>query len=367
MINKSLTSLLCLLFLTSGVTAQVWIQKVLSPTQINRYEGHHLVLVDFWATWCAPCIHASKQLTNTQEVFRRDLTIISLTREPEPVVQKFIEKHHPGLTIALDEYGRTFDFYGVNQMLPWSVLLNQRGELLWKGHPADLSHAMIERFILDNKGRKGKTIIHIAREPEASPVRVDKEAFTVRPSDSEEFFLMISEKEVTFNGRTSKLISELLRKPVQMVRVGDDPLISARIGILEWNKGSEHVLDKLLNAMNLEYSVVRENITCYRLTVKDKSLLWDDKQLNLGNFNGAYLTGDESLSVDNATVAEFAFRFSGVMDHPVYTDDTSPELHDWQVHYKYLDLTLQQLSNEYGIKLELKKGKHDVHQFIKWR
>lgn len=34
--KKSFLGLMCVLFLSSGITAQVWIQQVMSPTQINK-------------------------------------------------------------------------------------------------------------------------------------------------------------------------------------------------------------------------------------------------------------------------------------------------------------------------------------------
>ncbi len=362
-IRKTLLCLAGAWLLVPATNAQVWMSEVLSPTRINRYEGHHLVLVDFWATWCAPCINMGRQLENTQELFAEDLTIISLTQEAEPVVRNFIEKHHPRLTVALDDDGRTFAFYGVNRTLPYAVLLDPQGRILWQGHPADLSHPMIGRFILDNKGGKGKTILHQARERKAPAKQYDPQAFAVKPSASEELYFMLSEEGVAFNGPASRLLSEILRKPLQLIRVVNDPLISARIGILEWEKGGDHVMARLLKELKMESSVVREELPCYRLTVKNRKLLWDDRQLHLGSTTGASLTGDESLSVDNATVAEFAFRFSGVMDRLVITDDESPDLHDWQVHYRYWDLTVQQLSNEYGIRLEPKTAKADVLVF----
>jgi len=364
-----LISFIIITGLFSGLPArgQVKIRKMLSETEINQYQSSHLVLIDFWATWCAPCINIGKQLEVTQETFKDHLSIISLSNESEPVVQKFIDKHHPKLTIALDNDNRTFDFYQVNRSLPYAVLLDQRGRTLWQGHPADLSNAMLARFIRENKDFSGwdtSLFIEVAREDEilhAPPSDMDQ--FSVKRTSSEESRFLVSAEGVEFQGRVSRLFSEVLKRSRHDIRVANDPVVEVRIGALQWQKGPEYVVNRILEELNMSWHFVSEGTKFYQLTVRYPGLLWDDHQINLGSYDGACLTGDESITVDNATVREFSFRFSEVMDYPVYTDYDSPELHDWLVHYKFFDLTKAQLENDFGIGIELKNGMREVYYF----
>lgn len=354
--------------MVSGNSAkgQVKIGKIISGNQITSYQDNHLVLIDFWATWCAPCINIGKQLENTQEIYKDNLTVISLSNENESTVRQFVEKHHPRLTIAVDDQNQTFDHFGVNRSLPYSVLLNPKGTVLWKGHPADLSFEMIERFIRENKGvagRKKPKFITVAREREDRPIVPEKDAFSVVLSQSEDAYFIVSEEGVEFHGRSSRLFSEILRKPVQAIRVEDDRVVKANISMLNWEQDHEVLLNMVLGELKMLREVVTEATVYYKLTVRNQKMLWDDKQISLGSYNGAYMVGEDNLSVDNATVRDFAFRFSAYMEHPVYTEYDSPVLHDWLVHYKYFDLTREQLSTEYGVNLELKKGKHEVIVF----
>ena len=349
----------------SGAPAwgQVRIAKVLSPSEINRYESSHLVLIDFWATWCAPCINVGKQLEITQKRFKEDLTIISLSNESEPVVQKFIDAHHPKLTIALDAENYTFNTFRVTRSLPYAVLLNQRGQVLWKGHPANLSAAMIDKFVKRCQGLSPTNFItYMEQKPiPRQPGRTDQ--FSVRLSSSEDRYLRVSEQGVEFLGRCGKLFSEVLKKSRHEIVVDRDRVVQASIGTLNWNMGAEVTLDKVLSELGMSREIKTENTTYYWLTVTDPGRLWDDTQISLADYDGAFLVGNDSITLDNATVEEFAFRLADTLDHPVYTNYDSPVLHDWLVHYKYFGMTKEQLEIEYGIRLELKTGVHQLHHF----
>ena len=54
-----------------------------------------LILVNFWATWCPPCIKEIPDLLNLKKRFERDIEIIfvSVDANPTKVIPKFLKKN----------------------------------------------------------------------------------------------------------------------------------------------------------------------------------------------------------------------------------------------------------------------------------
>jgi len=359
------------LSMSSSAWGQVKISKFLSHSKIHRHQESHLVLIDFWATWCVPCINIGKQLEITQEIYKEDLTIISLSNESEPVVQNFIDTQHPKLTIALDAENQTFDYFKVDKSLPYAVLLNQKGQVLWKGHPGNLSNAMIDKFIqkCEPLSTRPTRFITLSKEKDDSkarpvphePARDDQ--FSVTPSTNHDSYFFVSADGVKFSGKVSTLISEIMKISLHDIELENDRFVQANIGRPYWNLGPEVVLAKTMTTLNMSREIRYRKTKHYWLSVTNPNLLWDSNQMNLADYDGAFMIGADSLTLDNATVEELAFRLSGVMDHPVYTDHDSPVLHDWLVHYKYHGMTKEQLEHEYGIGIELRTGTHPLNYF----
>jgi len=60
--------------------------------KLSDYRGK-LILIDFWATWCAPCVRMIPRIDSLQKEFDGQLQIISVTREPRAVVEGFLERN----------------------------------------------------------------------------------------------------------------------------------------------------------------------------------------------------------------------------------------------------------------------------------
>ena len=63
----------------------------------------NVVVLEFWATWCGPCIAAIPHLNALTEEFKgKPVRFISVTDEDETKVRKFLEKRTMSSWIGLD-------------------------------------------------------------------------------------------------------------------------------------------------------------------------------------------------------------------------------------------------------------------------
>ena len=61
----------------------------------DKFIKKKLILVNFWATWCPPCIKEIPDLLNLKKRFERDIEIIfvSVDANPAKVVPKFLKNN----------------------------------------------------------------------------------------------------------------------------------------------------------------------------------------------------------------------------------------------------------------------------------
>lgn len=63
----------------------------LSGKDLSVFKGKLLIL-DFWATWCAPCVSVMPRLDSLQEIFREKLQFLPVAYESEAEVRMFLDK-----------------------------------------------------------------------------------------------------------------------------------------------------------------------------------------------------------------------------------------------------------------------------------
>lgn len=85
------------------------------------------VVLEFWATWCAPCV---AQIPRWNAMIERHkgqpVQFIALTAEDLDLVAGFLQTHPMAGWIALDAGERTFSTYGV-ESVPFTVLVDAKG------------------------------------------------------------------------------------------------------------------------------------------------------------------------------------------------------------------------------------------------
>ena len=97
---------------------------------IGNYLGKGPVLVNFWATWCAPCKKEMRHLKALSEDVE-DLTIIAINQDKtrsNSLVKSYVRSNKFKFEIALDPNGQIFQKFNASAV-PTSILLNAKGKI----------------------------------------------------------------------------------------------------------------------------------------------------------------------------------------------------------------------------------------------
>jgi len=113
-----------------GASAPTWrdldVVRGSSPTAVASLRGH-VVLLDFWATWCAPCRVFIPKLGAMQARYgAQGLKVVGVSTEDAQAVALFAERMNVPYAIAIDKHAETTRSYGVVSM-PTLVLIDKRG------------------------------------------------------------------------------------------------------------------------------------------------------------------------------------------------------------------------------------------------
>ena len=113
------------------------------PTTLAEGRGKNVFILEYWATWCAPCKVTIPHLTKLQQKYKDEgLVIIGVSDESLAKVQPFVAKMGDKMeyTVAIDPKRTTLDQYTrpfkINS-IPHAFVIDKAGRLMWHGHPGD--------------------------------------------------------------------------------------------------------------------------------------------------------------------------------------------------------------------------------------
>lgn len=97
--------------------------------KLSSHRGK-VVLLDFWATWCGPCVGAMPHLSGLQTKYdRKDFVIMGVTNETPGDVEKFLERNGKvDYDLFVDPESKAMLTYDA-QSLPMSILIGRDGKV----------------------------------------------------------------------------------------------------------------------------------------------------------------------------------------------------------------------------------------------
>lgn len=123
---------------TDNASAQFTLTDIKDQAHsLSDYEGK-AVLINFWASWCPPCIYEMPELQKLQNHFAsRPFEVVTINvGENKYKVRKFSNAIKLELPVLLDTSRNTFNSWGVTT-LPTSFLIDSNGQIRYKvrGNP----------------------------------------------------------------------------------------------------------------------------------------------------------------------------------------------------------------------------------------
>lgn len=123
---KQLIFGVCLLI---GLSSVSWATDKSKPIDLSAYKGK-VVLVDFWASWCAPCRESFPWLNKMQQKnSTKGLIIIGVNvDENSEDAQQFLKKHPALFKLLFDPEGKHPLYYNILGM-PTTLIFDRKGIL----------------------------------------------------------------------------------------------------------------------------------------------------------------------------------------------------------------------------------------------
>ncbi len=239
-----------------------WIQDnggQLAP--VKEFEQNKVYIVEFWATWCGPCIASMPHLAETQTKYGYDaVRLISVSDEDVATIEKFLEREVQGeedqtygdltsvysLTTDPDrsvskDYMRAAGQNGI----PTAFIVGKTGLVEWIGHPMrmdePLEQILEDRWDRDAFGEEFK-------KKQAADLLAMKLRTLMRSSDKadwEEAYELVA-------GRLAELEEGPSRDKQQLNAM----LVSLLVKLERAEEAAALVRDGLTNAPNDLYSVM---------------------------------------------------------------------------------------------------------------
>ena len=102
--------------------------------RLSDHLGKEVILLDFWATWCDPCLAEMPHLEAMYERHKaQGLLIVGVSMDgPDTVAQvpSFAKRHDMTFPVVLDEDSHVVSVYDPKRAAPLSVLIDRAGHIV---------------------------------------------------------------------------------------------------------------------------------------------------------------------------------------------------------------------------------------------
>jgi thiol-disulfide isomerase/thioredoxin len=146
---------------------------------IKEFRGK-VVILEFWATYCGPCIPAMDHLYDVQYQMKNDLVVIAVTDEERWKVANYLKKRPTYLQIGLDVDKRLNQMF-YHQFMPHTIVIDPQGFLKAITSPDQINKEIVYLA-------KSGAILSVKTKAEFAPKDENSTALEVVNYESKSFY-----------------------------------------------------------------------------------------------------------------------------------------------------------------------------------
>ena len=180
-----------------AVKVAKWVTKEPPALPGGPKAGKHVFVIEFWATWCRPCLKSIPHLAGLQKKHEKNgLVVIGVSDEESETIAAFIDKKlkMPYYVGSDDEMATTTAWTKDIEYIPYAFLVDRAGFVVWRGNPLDDAGTMdkvIEQVLA------GKFDLEAAKAAAMTAKKFDQLMSELNPAyeakDQEKFFKLLDQ------------------------------------------------------------------------------------------------------------------------------------------------------------------------------
>lgn len=105
-----------------------------------------VTIIEFWASWCSPCVASMKKLVKLKEQFDGDLEVLAVSYEERARIERFINNRPLDLTFGYDQDEQLRDYFPYS-VVPHTVLINPKGKVAAITRPDVIKQEVIQLLL----------------------------------------------------------------------------------------------------------------------------------------------------------------------------------------------------------------------------
>lgn len=174
---------------------------------------NELTVLDFFGTWCVPCVKALPHLNDLKVKFKNEINIVLISSEQEDKLKKFIDARSPFPFPVISDVDSKFISLFQPPSYPYTIVINKQNKIIAVTDAESLNEADLTKWLSDKNDDKKieaatiiKPINNIVNFKSSNPVIALSQQFIYAIKTGDPSASIIQKlKDIPFDTLTDKL------------------------------------------------------------------------------------------------------------------------------------------------------------------